>query len=412
METVHDKSGWSYKASLSKLMQKMFKGEFIKNTYKLTFFLLGKLPAKKKTIVFESFLGKQYSDNPRAIYEYMVNKGLGYDMYWSADANSVSAFPKDGNLKVLKRFSLKWLLVMPRAEYWVSNSRLPLWIPKSKNTTYIQTWHGTPLKRLAADMEEVHMPSTDKESYIENFLKEASKWDYLIAPNRYSSEIFQRAFQFDRKMIESGYPRNDFLVNSNNEETISAIKEKASLPKDRKVILYAPTWRDNQFYDVGKYKFNLQLDLAQMKKELGDEYIIILRLHYLIAENLHLEGMEGFVFDLSKHEDIRELYLIADLLITDYSSVFFDYANLKRPMMFYVYDIEEYRDSLRGFYLDFEKEAPGPLVKTTDEIINQIKTLEGKEYIAPPAAEKFYSRFCYLEDGNASQRVVEEIFQN
>src|SRR5699024_1017329 len=158
--------------------------------------------------------------------------------------------------------------------------------------------------------------------------------------------------------------------------------------------------------------FDIQMDLDRMKAELGEEYIIVLRLHYLIAENLNLSGYEGFVYDVSAHEDIRELYLISDMLITDYSSVFFDYANLERPMLFYVYDIDDYRDNLRGFYFDFENQAPGPLVKTTEGLLNEIKQIDRKGYEPYETTEAFYNKFCYLEDGNASQRVVEEVFIN
>ncbi|WP_010648261.1 CDP-glycerol glycerophosphotransferase family protein [Oceanobacillus massiliensis] len=387
------------------------RGKTLKKAYKAAFYLLGKLPVRKRSVIFESFLGKQYSDSPRAIYEYMLDNPLGYDMYWSVDRRHIKHF-KSKDVKTIRRFSIKWLLLMARAEYWVTNSRLPLWIPKPKHTTYVQTWHGTPLKRLAADMDEVHMPGTNTVKYKKNFLKEASKWDYLVSPNAYSTEIFKRAFEFDRKIIESGYPRNDFLINSNKEKMINDIKKLSNLPLDKKVILYAPTWRDNQFYAKGKYKFDLQMDIERMREELGEEYIIVLRLHYLVAENLDLTGFEGFVYDFSFHEDIRELYLIADLLITDYSSVFFDYANLKRPMLFYVYDIEDYRDNLRGFYFDFESKAPGPLVKTTDEIISTVKEIDNQGFHPIEITEAFYNKFCYLEDGNASKRVVEEVFHN
>ncbi|ASN04122.1 CDP-glycerol glycerophosphotransferase family protein [Virgibacillus necropolis] len=382
----------------------------LKDLYKTAFVILGKLPVKRKLIMFESFLGKQYSDSPRAIYEYLLENNFSYDMYWSVDRRHMKFF-EDKNVKYVRRFSIEWLLLMARAGYWVSNSRLPLWIPKPKHTKYLQTWHGTPLKRLAADMDEVHMPGTNTERYKQNFLKEASKWDYLVSPNAYSSEIFKRAFQFNKKMIESGYPRNDFLLNSNNEETITQIKQSAELPEGKKVILYAPTWRDNQFYAKGKYRFNLELDLARLREEFGEEYVIILRLHYLVAENLDLTGFEGFVFDFSRHEDIRELYLIADLLITDYSSVFFDYANLKRPMFFFVYDIDDYRDNLRGFYFDFEDKAPGPLVKNTEEVISAIKEVDQNGFKPSTTTEAFYQKFCYLEDGHASERVVKEVFK-
>lgn len=380
--------------------------------YKAAFALIGLLfPVNKKLVVFESFAGKQYSDNPRAIYEYMKENYPGYELVWSVDRASVGYFQQK-DVKFVRRFSIRWLFLMTRAKYWVNNARLPLWLPKPKHTVYLQTWHGTPLKRLAMDMEEVHMPGTNTEKYKTNFIKEASNWDYLVSPNEYSTEIFKRAFQFDRKMIESGYPRNDFLHNANNEETINELKQRFELPLDKKIILYAPTWRDNQFFRKGKYKFNLELDLQRMREELGDSYIVIMRMHYLVAQNMDLSGYEGFAYDFSHLEDIRELYLIADIMITDYSSVFFDYANLRRPMIFFTYDIEDYRDNLRGFYFDFEATAPGKLTMTTEELIAEVKDIEKNNFQVSDRFEEFYQKFCYLECGQSSKRVVDEVFLN
>lgn len=377
--------------------------------YKLLFSWMGKtLPKNKQLVIFESFLGKQYSDSPRAIYEYLAEHYPEYELYWSVEKKAITKF-EELNIPFVRRFSLKWMFLMNRAKFWVSNSRLPLWIPKPPKTTYVQTWHGTPLKKLAVDMEEVHMPGTNTEQYKRNFVTETKKWDYLISPNAYSTEIFKRAFQFERELIESGYPRNDYLINHNTVSEINKIKTKLGIPFEKKVILYAPTWRDNQFYGRGRYKFDIAMDLEQMQEKLSDEYVVLLRMHYLIAEDLNITAYSNFVYDLSFHEDIRELYLISDILITDYSSVFFDFANLKRPMIFYVYDIEEYRDTLRGFYFDFEREAPGPLVKTTSELIQAVKKLKEQGNVAPESNE-FYQRFCYLENGLASQKVVERIF--
>ncbi len=368
---------------IGKLLTSLKKLGLTKTLYKMVFRMVGMLPADQNLIVFESFLGKQYSCNPRAIYEYLKENKPGYKMYWSIDPRFKSAFAEK-DIETVDRFSLKWLFLMARARYWVSNSRLPLWIPKPKHTVYLQTWHGTPLKKLAADMDQVLMPGTDTETYKQNFLAESSRWDFLVSPNAYSTEIFRRAFGFNKEMIESGYPRNDILHAENREERSAALKEGLNLPQDKKVILYAPTWRDNEYHERGKYKFNLKMDLELMKRELGDDYIILLRMHYLIAENLDLAPFNGFAYDVSSYEDIRGLYLISDLMITDYSSVFFDYANLQRPMIFFVYDLESYRDQLRGFYFDFEKEAPGPLVKTTEEIILEIRKLEGRHHPEHP----------------------------
>lgn len=376
--------------------------------FKCAFILVGKTPVKKNYVVFESFLGKQYSDNPRAIYEYMLVHYPNYKLYWSVDRKFIDQFKKY-QVNILKRFSLKWVFIMARSKYWIINSRLPLWLAKPNHTVYLQTWHGTPLKKLALDMDEVHMADTDTERYKESFARSTSKWDFLISPNKYSTEIFKRAFQFNKEIIESGYPRNDYLILNNHENKILELKKKYKIPLDKKVLLYAPTWRDNQYYKKGRYSFKVDLDLETLQQELADEYILIIRMHYLIAENLDLKKYCGFIYDFSSHEDIRELYLISDLLITDYSSVFFDYANLKRPMIFYVYDIDSYRDELRGFYFDLEKEAPGPLVKTTDNLIEHIKALTTEEF---HYNKKFHQEFCELEDGRATERVLDTFLEN
>lgn len=365
------------------------------------------LPTRKKTIVFESFLGRQISDNPKAIYLYVKKNYPDYKLYWSIDRGIAGKYANE-NLNILPRLGIKWFLIMARAEYWITNSRLPLWLPKPRGTTYVQTWHGTPLKKLALDMDEVHMPGTDTLKYKQNFVKEASKWDYLISPNSYSTKIFRRAFHFQKEIIESGYPRNDVLINNNNSETITQIKQKAKLPLDKKIILYAPTWRDDQYYDKGKYKFVINMDLKRMKEGLSDNYILLFRLHYLVSESLDLSDYKGFVFNMSNYDDINELYLISDMLITDYSSVFFDYAILKRPIFFYVYDIETYRDKLRGFYFNFEESAPGPLLKNTEQLVKGIREIENNHQLDEDF-QQFYERFCSLETGNASEKVVNVI---
>jgi CDP-glycerol glycerophosphotransferase len=381
----------------------------VKRLYKIAFILIGFLPVKKRLIIFESFLGKQYSDNPRAIYEYLKKNHPEYEMYWSIDKNFRQKF-NEINIPIIYRYSLKWLFLMPRAEYWVTNSRLPLWFKKPKHTTYLQTWHGTPLKKLALDMKEVHMPGTTTENYKANFYKESRNWDFLISPNPYSTEIFKRAFQFEKPILETGYPRNDFLINNNNQETINKIKDTLGIPKNKKVILYAPTWRDDEFFTKGKYKFTLHLDLEKTQKSLSNEFVILLRMHYLIANSVDIQKYKNFVFDCSNYEDIRELYVVSDILITDYSSVFFDFLCLKRPIIFYTYDIDTYRDKLRGFYFDIESNAPGPLVKTTDQVIEAIINIKKNGFTPSEAILEFHQKYCSLEKGVSTERVVRSVF--
>jgi len=393
------------------MLSKLKKSRIVKKIVRLLSFLLGFLPASKKLIIFESYLGRQYACNPKAIYEYMCEHYSDYTMYWSVQSKYLKNFEGTGT-NTVRRYSVKWFFLMARARFWVSNTRMTLVIPKPRHTTYVQTWHGTPLKKLALDMQEVHMPKTTTEKYKKNFSKESSRWDYLISANEYSSEIFKRAFGFEKEMLEYGYPRNDVLYKGNRAENISNIKERLGIAPHKKVILYAPTWRDNQYYSVGHYKLDLALDLAKLQEMYSEKYVIVLRMHYIVSESFDLQPYEGFVYDFSNKEDISDLYLISDLLITDYSSVFFDYANLQRPIMFYTYDIEEYANVLRGFYFDLEKEAPGPLVKNMDELLEMLDEFDRhQEFLAyREKYSDFYNKFCYLEDGNATRNVVEHVF--
>lgn len=188
------------------------------------------------------------------------------------------------------------------------------------------------------------------------------------------------------------------------------VKKKLGIPLDKRVILYAPTWRDDEYYGPGQYQFALRFDLKHLKEELGDEYVILLRTHYFIADAIDTRGLEDFAYNVSRYDDIAELYIVSDICITDYSSVFFDYANLLRPILFYVYDFDKYKDTLRGFYISMENEVPGPLLYTEDEVIEAVKYIDNivEEYSDRYTA--FCKRFCNVSDGNASKRVVEQVF--
>ena len=362
---------------------------------------------KDDLVIFESFQGKAYSDSPKYIYQYMLNHKNNYNFVWVM--NEPGNIP--GQPKTIKRGTLKYYYNVARAKYIVSNVRMPNNYIKREEQTYLQTWHGTPLKRLAGDMEDVHMPGTNAAQYKRNFNKETNKWDYLIAPNQYSSDIFRRAFWFNNTMLQTGYPRNDVLTTHNDLETINRLKQTNQIPTDKKIILYAPTWRDDEFYKVGKYRFSLKLDLHRLKAQFGDEYIILLRMHYLVASNMDLTGLEDFAYDVSSYSDVSELYLMSDILITDYSSVFFDYANLKRPILFYTYDIEKYQGQLRGFYIDMETELPGPLLMDNDGVMDAIQNIDAVTEQYNGLYEEFYERFCSWDDGRSSEKVVNAVFE-
>lgn len=365
------------------------------------------LPLQKKTIVFGSNLGRNYSGNPKAIYENMVEQGLDqiYHIVWFFENENIKI---PGNAKIAKYGRFKYLYYMAVAKVWVFDCRQPKFLIKRKGVTYIQTWHGTPLKKLALDMKEVTMAEgKDTDEYKKDFYDNAQTWDYLLSQNSYSTAIFRRAFAFYKTMVEVGYPRNDILFTSNNEKSITKLKTELGLPLDKKVILYAPTWRDDEFYCQGSYKFNPSLAFHMFMEKLKDEYVCIVKYHYLIQDSINWGDYKGFIYDYDKSYDIANLYLVSDMLITDYSSVMFDYSLLQRPMFFYAYDLEKYKDTLRGFYFDFVSDVPGPISLKTEDLIDDILHYDANSYRAKYA--RFLEKYNHLDDGHASEKVVEII---
>lgn len=364
------------------------------------------LPTDKKLILFESGIGRQYADSPRYIYEEIVNRKLDYKKVWVC--NSKIRFKDVENTIRIKRLSPSYYYYLARAGFWVNNQNFPTYIQKPKNTTYLQTWHGTPLKKMLHDIENV-MGRTD--DYVERVSQAIKNWDYLISPSNYATEAFKSAFKYEGEILEVGYPRNDIFYQEDQEELKRTIKNRLNLPGDKKVILYAPTFRDNQTTKSNKFTFEIQMDLEKMKEQLGEDYLILLRMHVVVSSKIKLnEEISEFAYDVSNYPDMQELLLISDILITDYSSVMFDFANTRKPMLFYTYDLELYRDKVRGFYMDFENEAPGPFVRTTEEIIESIQNIDMINQQFKDKYDQFYNKFCYLEDGKATERVVDMLF--
>jgi CDP-glycerol glycerophosphotransferase len=182
----------------------------------------------------------------------------------------------------------------------------------------------------------------------------------------------RRAFSYDGDVCESGYPRNDLLCSGEAPQVAERVRRRLGLPDGKRVVLYAPTWRDNQYYASGRYRFDFRLDLERAWQQLGDDYVVLLRGHHHMADDVPEGGRPGFAINVTAYPDISELFLVSDILVTDYSSVMFDFAATGRPMLFFTYDLEQYRDNLRGFYFDFAAEAPGPLLATSDEVLAAI----------------------------------------
>jgi CDP-glycerol glycerophosphotransferase len=298
----------------------------------------------------------------------------------------------------------------------IFNDLLPTWLRKRDHQTCLQTWRGTPLKHIGLDIERPQF--TNGLIYPDLVREDAARWDLLLSQNAFSTPIFRRAFGFHGEIMETGYPRNDLLRHPRRDEFAADARERLGLPAGQKVVLYAPTWRDDAMPEYGGYRFSLKLDTAAAARCLGDEYVLLLRMHSNIrggsnVKDGRLDSPGGAsVLDVTGYPDIASLLLITDILITDYSSVMFDFANTRKPQLFYTYDLPHYRDKLRGFYFDFESEAPGPLLETSDALIEAIRSIDSVSASYHKAYDAFIDRFCPLDDGKAAARVVDRVFSS
>lgn len=402
------------------------KNIFLRNIMRKTLNLLKKMKYNintfgqkidDKTIIFCSFNGKSYSCSPKAIYELMLNneKYNEFKFIWALkDLEIHSYLAKNKNTEIVKIGSKEYNKYLAKSKYWIFNYKIPDFLYPKKNQIFVQCWHGTPLKRLGCDLVHFDNQLNTMEGMKKRYKIEASKFTYFLSPSKFASEKFISAWNLkeigkENIIIEKGYPRNDFLFKYTDED-IRRIKKKLGIENDnRKIILYAPTYRANQHESGVGYVYKEEIDFEQFKKQFGNEYIVLFRPHYFIANAFNFEKYNGFVYDVSKIDDINELYIITDILITDYSSVFFDFANLKRQIIFYMYDLEHYKNESNGFYIDLE-ELPGKIVQTQEELEEVIK--KSKEFKFNDKYKKFNNKYNYLDDGNASERVVREIIKN
>lgn len=372
-----------------------------------------------KTVLFIAFNGKAYGCTPKAVYEYMINdpKYSDWHFTWAFKKPLEHMWLEENpRTKVIKYKGVEFDRAEATSAYWITNYRVFNHVWPTEEQTYVQCWHGTPLKKLGFDIGEGDNAMNSSEEIVSKYKIDAAKFTYILSPSAYCSEKFISAWNLketgrENAVLEVGYPRNDFLINATDTD-VRNIKKKLGLSEsdigDKKIILYAPTWRDNQHKAGVGYTYDLHLDFKKLQQELGNEYVVIFRVHYLISSKFEFGEFEGFIYDYSGHDDINELYLVSDILVTDYSSVIFDYANLKKPALFYMYDLEEYGTNIRGFYFDVN-ELPGKIITEEDELPRAIRDAV-ENFSFDEKYKSFNDKFNYLDDGKATQRFVERVF--
>jgi CDP-glycerol glycerophosphotransferase len=350
-------------------------------------------------IVYQSFEGR-FADNPRTVYGRLRELLPEADHTWLADQAHADGFP--AGVDTVPYGSPEGVALLERADVLVANTHTDFEWSKKPGALYLQTWHGTPLKRIHWDV--LWAP----EGRLERLQRDVDKWDVLLSPNSASTPFLRQAFRYEGEILESGYPRNDVLSSPDRDAVRARVRRELGIDADTVAVLYTPTWRDDAVFAEGGKDFAVGLDVDAFTDRLGDDHCLLLRLHYTLTAKAAAAGHPA-VREVSMHPDVSELYLAADVMVTDYSSTMFDFAVTGRPMLFYTYDLEDYRGRLRGFYFDFAPLAPGPLVETTPALLDALEDLPAITAGHADRYAAFRERFCHLEDGAAADRVAQRV---
>ena len=370
-------------------------------------------------ILFEAYQGRQFDGNLRALYEeLMADKNYSaYQCCWVVtDLDQFEWLSKKERTTLAKKGTVQEYEAYARAKYWFNNVALPDYLDPGNDHIYVETWHGTPLKKLGNDIRYDVDPRQSLREMHHKYKVKGRKIGHLVSPSRFYSDKLTSAFRLEEShkgeqiIWETGYPRNDSLFTYTDDD-VKRLKEKIGIAQDKKVILYTPTWRDNHFHDDEKFTKIEAFDYKQLCQQLGPDYCLLIRYHHQIDVG-EQNSDDNVIIDVSHYGSINELYIVSDLMITDYSSTMFDYANLKRPMLFYMYDLDEYEGEVRGFYMDVQKELPGPIVMQENELVETIKKLINDfNYETDEKYKRFNKTYNYLDGPDCAAKVLAKTFE-
>jgi CDP-glycerol glycerophosphotransferase len=357
----------------------------------------------RDAVVYTSFDGRAYADNPRAIHEQLVRRDAPLEHLWVV-RDGACRVPHSA--AVVRADSREHHEALARARYVVTNDYFPEWFERRPDQVCLQTWHGTPLKRIGLEAADVRAATPRFRRHWEQQVK---NWQHVVSPNRPSTPILRQAYAIEGELLETGYPRVDLLLRPDREAAAAALRRRLGVPEGVRTVLYAPTYRDHIVDRRGRYRLDMRLDLEKLHEALGDDTVMLFRKHPYVAETL-APVPNGFVRDVSRYPDGTELLLAADVLVTDYSSIMFDFANTGRPMLFFAYDLDAYREEIRGFNLDYRATVPGPVLRKSADVAEALRDLDAVRAEHAARYDEFVARFCEFDDGRATERVVERVF--
>lgn len=389
---------------------------------RLPYPFLRRLPLDEDLVVFSEYWGTGFGCNPRAIFERMREVAPHLKPVWIIEPDKGRSLPA-GVRQIPPDSHRRWP-VFARAKYFVNNVNFPGVYVKRPGQVHIQTMHGTPLKYCGLDVMRSAVSSsavapmrtlprqdgqvvvTDDARNRQEFadlLRRSDRWDYALSSNAYSTEMWSHAYPCSYTWLEYGYPRNDVLVRA-TEADRAAARVRLGVAEDATLVLYAPTFRE------GIGDTSLRIDFAALVEQLPEDFVFILRAHHTTTLGPRIKELTrtGRILEGSSIPSIVDCYLAADALITDYSSVMFDYGILDRPIVIYADDWDSYREN-RGTYFDLLAAPPGHVAVNERELAAILGSRAYDDDESARRRERFRARFCTFDDGDAAESVIRRV---
>ncbi|GAA3814123.1 bifunctional glycosyltransferase/CDP-glycerol:glycerophosphate glycerophosphotransferase [Streptomyces chiangmaiensis] len=363
---------------------------------RLRYALALRRPLDPNLAVYCAYWGRGYACNPAAIHAKARELAPHLRSVFLVEPDAVESLPKDVEYAVIG--SRAYWDVLARATFLVNNANFADGVVKRPGSVHLQTQHGTPLKKMGVDQSTYPVVAAATGSFTK-LLARVDRWDYNLSSNRHSTEMWERAFPGAYETLEYGYPRNDVYYTATAHD-VARIRRDLGVPEGRTAILYAPTHRD---YSAG---FDARLDLEAFCEAIGDDYVVLLRAHYFYDAGAARNS--GRIIDVTGHRSAEDVCLAADALITDYSSIMFDYANLDRPIVVYADDWDVYRET-RGVYFDLMEAPPGRVAHGPEDLAAVFRDGSYADGSAAALRAAFRKRFCRFDDGRAAERVVRRV---
>lgn len=364
----------------------------------LPFYIFRLFPINKNKIICSNFYGKGYGDSQRYIVDELLKRNnKKYDIVWVVQNENITGFPRE--VRTVKINSLKYIYELVTAKVWIFNTRKNIIVKKRKNQFYIQTWHGgIALKKIEKDA----IDKLDK-NYINQAKEDSKDIDLLVSNGKFCTDMYKRAFWYDKEIIECGLPRNDILVNGDRQKIKKIVKDFFGIKDNENIILYAPTFRNE--YINNPYDIDFNNVIKVLKQITNEDWKVLIRLHPGQKNPEKYVKFSENIINAFKYKDIQELILSSNILITDYSSTMFEAMIANIIVVLYANDIDNYRNE-RGMYFEFE-ELPFKLTRNNKELLEVLSNIDFSKI--QNNYKNFKDRIGLIENGNASGKICDII---